>query len=289
MYGGDPHGTFHRLGPAVPRIPVVLAVPHAGRDYPEAMLARASASRERLEALEDRHVDALIAGAVLLGATAFVATRARCWMDLNRDEREVDPAMVDPMPPGHRLLNSAKLRGGLGLIPRRVAGIGELWRGPLPADEVQSRILAHHRPYHGAIAAALAAARTRFGAVLLLDCHSMPPVSDDPGMAPQVVIGDRYGRSAAPALVKQLVGLVEDAGLVVSRNTPYAGGYTLDRHGRPRAGIHAVQVEIDRTLYLEPDRRTLSAGAAPIAALLARMTGALAEELGGEPPAIAAE
>jgi N-formylglutamate amidohydrolase len=285
---------FVRIGPAVPARPVLIAVPHAGRDYPAAMLANATVGRDALEALEDRHVDTLIGDAVRAGTPAFVASTARSWLDLNRDEREIDPAMIDPPPPAHRLIQSAKIRGGLGLVPRRIAGAGELWRLPLSSAEMDDRIASHHRPYHAAIAATLAAMHARFGAAVLLDCHSMPPVPGEAfgpmsRAAPEIVIGDRYGRSASGRLVERLAALVEGAGLRVARNAPYAGGYTLDRHGRPGRGIHAIQIEIDRSLYLAADRRTLSPGTAAVAALIVAMAAAMADELFGEPPAIAAE
>ena len=269
---------------------MLLAVPHAGRDYPAALLANALVSRERLEALEDRHADALIAAAVADGTVALVACRPRSWLDLNRDEREIDPATVRPPPPAHRLIQSAKLRGGLGLIPRRMPGASELWRAPLPASELDARIMNHHRPFHAAIAAELAEARARHGAALLVDLHSMPPIASDTfGSAPQVVIGDRYGRSAPSRLIDRITATIGEFGLTVAHNAPYAGGYTLDRHGRPERGTHAVQIEIDRTLYLEPDRRTLSPGVTMVSALVAAMVDAMAEELTTAQSAIAAE
>ncbi len=254
------------------------------------MLANAAVPRERLESLEDRHVDALIGEAVAAGCIAFVARTARSWLDLNRDEREIDPAMLTPPPPAQRLIQSAKLRGGLGLIPRRIAGAGELWRGPVAASDVEARIASHHRPYHAAIADALAVTRARFGAALLLDCHSMPPVGHEPFKpSPRIVVGDRYGHSASARLVERLVAVIEGVGLCVARNAPYAGGYTLDRHGRPQRGLHAVQIEIDRDLYLERDRRTLASGAGKVAMLLAQIAAAAEDELAGDAAAIAAE
>ena len=286
----SPSPSFLRRGPAIPLRPVLLSVPHAGRGYPAAMLANATVPRERLEALEDRFADALIGDAVAAGATAFVAEAARAWLDLNRDPRELDAGMVVPPPPANGLIHSVKVRGGLGLVPRRIAGIGELWRAPLAATDLEARIVEHHLPYHAAIAAALAAAHARFGAAVLLDCHSMPPVASETAVpAPRVVIGDRYGHSASGTLVERLFSLVEEAGLPVARNAPYAGGYTLDRHGRPDRGIHAIQIEIDRTLYLAGDRRTPGEGVKTMRALFAAMAEALSNELADARPAIAAE
>lgn len=275
-----PRPGFIRHGPAVPTSPVVLAVPHAGRDYPAALRASALLPVERLEQLEDRLADRLITDAVAAGATAFVATRPRCWIDLNRDEREIDPAMVEPSPRSEQLLASAKVRGGLGLIPRRVAGGGEILRGRLHLADVRARIIADHRPWHAEIAAALTAACARFGIALLLDCHSMPPINrrgmEEP---PRIVLGDRYGRSADTQLVARLSAISEGEGYRTARNNPYAGGYALDRHGQPQRGIHAIQIEIDRSLYLAPDLRSPGPGLPAVTGLVAKMTAAMADEL----------
>lgn len=271
---------FVRRGPQRPESPVVLAVPHAGRDYPPALLAAARVSPAQLEALEDRYADRLIDAAVAAGTTAFVAARPRSWIDLNRDEREIDPILIAPPPRPQDLLASAKVRGGLGLLPRRLAGVGELWRGRLPAAELAARIAQDHRPWHAALAAALADARARFGAALLIDCHSMPPLPARGARRPaQVVLGDRHGRSAPALLIDRLAALVEEAGLVCARNMPYAGGHTLDRQAAPREAIFAIQIEIDRSLYLGPDLRDPGEGLARMQALLAAMVAAMADEL----------
>ena len=281
---------FERFGTADPASPVVIAVPHAGRIYPAPLIASAAVPRSRLEALEDRYADALIAGAVRDGVTAFVARRARAWIDLNRDERELDPGMIEGSALPKSMIGSARVRGGLGLIPRRLAGGGEILRRRLSAAEVDARIQGDHRPWHGAIASALTAARARFGIAVLLDCHSMPPImrEDTPDPA-RVVIGDRFGRSSASRFVDRLVSEAQAAGLPCSRNSPYAGGHTLDRHGRPEKNIHAVQIEIDRGLYLAPDLHTAGPGMARMTAFLAILAGALADEALALPPALAAE
>jgi len=277
------------LGPAHPASPVVLAVPHAGRNYPPDLLAASRLPRSKLEALEDRHADMLVTGAVEAGATALVAIHARAWIDLNRDEREIDPAMLDA-PPLVPLLASAKVRGGIGLVPRRIADGGEIWRRRLSQREVDRRILQDHRPWHRALAELLDRARARFGCAVLIDCHSMPPLpASSSGRPPHVVMGDRFGRSAADRFGDRLCAVVETAGLKVARNTPYSGGHTLDRHGRPDSMIHALQVEIDRSLYLEPDLRRPSDGAATVIDLVRRIAAALADEAISYPPALAAE
>jgi N-formylglutamate amidohydrolase len=269
---------------------VILAVPHAGRTYPPALIAAAALPRHRLETLEDRFADALIADAVAAGATAFVARRARAWIDLNRDERELDPGMIEASTPPPQAIGSARVRGGLGLIPRRIAGGTDIYRRRLTTAEIEARIVGDHRPWHAALADALTAAHARFGIALLLDCHSMPPIArSGEATPPSVVIGDRYGRAASSRLVDCLEAAARRAGLPHARNSPYAGGYSLDRHGRPTAGIHAIQIEIDRSLYLAPDLRSPGDGMPRIKAFLAMLVAALAEEALPAPPALAAE
>lgn len=271
---------FVRHGPARPVFPVVLAVPHAGQDYPPEMLAMARAPRERLESLEDRHADLLVGDAVADGATAFIATRARSWIDLNRDEREIDPGMVDPPPRSHELIASAKMRGGLGLVPRRLVDIGEIWTRRLTHDELAERVTGHHRPWHAAISSALAEAQARFGTALLIDCHSMPPLPPhSAARPPHIVLGDRYGRTAPALLMDRLTSLAEAAGFVCARNSPYAGGHTLDRQARRAQGIFAIQIEVDRSLYLAPGLREPGSGLPRIRALIATMAAAMVEEL----------
>ena len=282
--------SFEIVGPPVPESPVVISVPHAGRDYPPALRAMARVSMAALTALEDRWVDAV--GDAARGAETMLAQRAaRAWIDLNRAETERDPRLDDGVmgggaaAPGQPIA-SAKVRSGLGLVPRRTAQAGELWSRKLSAAEVEARIAADHRPYHAALGGALAAARARFGAAVLLDLHSMPSIAG--AGAPQVVLGDRFGRAAASRFVHRIEAEVEAAGLRVALNSPYAGGHILDRHARPAAGIHGVQLEIDRALYL--DRRgELSPGFAGVVALVRRVIAALADEALARPAALAAE
>jgi len=269
--------SFERRDPPGRAGPVVVAVPHAGRDYAPALIERSRLEAGWLAQLEDRHADALIDDTIAAGAVAIVATRPRAWIDLNRDEREIDPTMLTGRVPAGELISTVKSRGGLGLIPRRIQGGGEIWRRPLSIDEVAARISSDHRPYHAAVAAALAEARRRHGCAALIDCHSMPPVQR-PGQVPQVVIGDRFGASAAGRFTERAIAEAEAMGLRAARNDPYAGGHTLDRHGSPRRDIHAIQIEVDRSLYLTPDRARPGAGLSMVRRLVARIAAALAAE-----------
>ncbi|TZG29308.1 N-formylglutamate amidohydrolase [Sphingomonas montanisoli] len=260
--------------------PVVVAVPHAGRIYTPALLAAARVSEAVLSGLEDRLADRIAEGARAMGATLIVARLARAMLDLNRDPREIDPEMIagpitiDPLPP------TPKLRAGLGLFPRRLPHAGELWRGRLAADEALGRIATIHTPYHHAIAEALGAARTQFGAALLLDCHSMPALPASYGrMTPRIVVGDLHGAAADIGLIELVMETIGETGLPAIRNAPYAGGHALRRHANPRGGIHAIQIEFDRTLYLDGAGAIIPQGLAECRALFGEITARLADRL----------
>ncbi|MEO5937459.1 MAG: N-formylglutamate amidohydrolase [Sphingomonas sp.] len=278
--------SFDRFGAIPPASPVVVSVPHAGRDYPLQLRAAAAVPIASMLALEDRHADTL-ALAARGEERLFIQRRARAWIDLNRAEDERDPLIDDgarPIPGGAA---AVKLRSGLGLVPRRAAPGVTLWRRRLADDEVRQRIAEDHRPYHAALADALTAARDRFGAALLIDLHSMPPL---PGpLSAQIVLGDRFGRSAGARLVHRLEGEVAAAGLTAALNAPYPGGHILSRHGRPASGIHAIQVEIDRRLYLDAGLNVPGKTLGTTAALLRRMIDAATDELLGGEFALAAE
>jgi N-formylglutamate amidohydrolase len=278
---------FDRYGAPEPAGPVVLSVPHAGRDYPLALRAALRVPAAQLVALEDRHVDAL-ALAARVGETVFVQQRARAWIDLNRAEHERDPRVDDGVHPAGTPLQSAKLRSGLGLIPRRAARSGDLWCRRFAADEIAARIHSDHRPYHAALAQALAAARARFGIAVLLDLHSMPPLGQGAD-AVRLVFGDRFGKSAGARFVARLEAEAEAAGIRYALNTPYAGGHILERHGMPGSGIHAVQVEFCRSLYLDAALDRPGPGLARASSLLRRMIDALADEALAQPGALAAD
>jgi N-formylglutamate amidohydrolase len=280
---------FTRNGPSVPASPVVLSVPHAGRDYSERLLRASRLSKRQLETLEDRFVDRLIEGALRTGATAIVASRPRAEIDLNRDEREIDPAIVVPPPPLESLMPSARTRGGLGLVPARISGAGPIWRHRIECAEVIRRIEQIHRPYHAALADALDRARARFGIAILLDCHSMPPRPGPGTGQAEVVFGDLHGTTVAPDLLDVALQTTRQSGFRTACNVPYAGGYITARHGRPTEGIHAIQIEIDRSLYLSPDMRSPGKGFDRTSALFANIACAIADRATGSSQAIAAE
>lgn len=245
------------------RWPLVLASPHSGRDYPAAFLKASPLSLGQLRRAEDAFVDHLLDG--ISGVPILKARWSRLFLDLNRDAAELDPAMFDA-PLGLPVSTTERVACGLGVIPR-VAGHGlDIYRRPLAASEAGHRIAALHLPWHGRLTRLLVSARTRHGHAILIDCHSMPrPAGISP---PQIVLGDRHGRSADAALVTVIERHFTGAGLRVTRNNPYAGGHTTEHHGRPDEGIHAVQIEIDRGLYMDPVRLVPNAGFAKVARIM---------------------
>ncbi|HEY0012752.1 MAG TPA: N-formylglutamate amidohydrolase [Allosphingosinicella sp.] len=268
----------------------MLSVPHAGRDYSQALLRTARVPRATLETLEDRLVDRLVWRAAQEGATAFIARTPRAEIDLNRDEREIDPALIAPPPPASSVLQSARTRGGLGLVPSRIAGTGAIWLHRLSRDELRRRVETVHRPYHEALAEALRAARDRFGAAILLDCHSMPPREPVGGVRPAaIVFGDRHSATIAPLWLAAAVRTARTLGWSTAQNSPYAGGHIVTRHGSPREDIHAVQLEIDRSAYLDEALKGPGPGFDRAAQLIAALAATLAEQVVQAPPALAAE
>ena len=285
------HDAYDRYGMPGVRSPVIFAVPHAGRDYGEALLARARVTPATLARLEDRFADLLTHDLIARGQCVMIARRPRAMIDLNRDEKEIDPQQITDLPRAVRPHSSAKVRGGLGLVPDRLAYAGALWRQPLPYAELLRRIEQIHRPYHAALGEALDAARARHGAALLVDIHSMPPIhpTANAPAPPRIVIGDRLGRSAAGRLTDLAADIARSHDLAVAVNAPYSGNHILERHGAPERGVHAIQLEIDRSLYLAPDLMSPGTNLAAVRRLLGNMAQALSQELSGPGLQLAAE
>jgi N-formylglutamate amidohydrolase len=267
-------------------IPVLVAAPHAGRVYPPALRERMRDADYSALRLEDRHVDRLAREiAAATGAGLLVAHAPRAMLDLNRACDDVDWSMVrggSPRPVRHSLLNR-RSRSGLGLVPRRLSGLGEIWKAPLERGELEARIERIHRPYHAALGDALDRLRDRWGAALLLDLHSMPPLRPRfPGeRTAEFVVGDRFGASCDPALAAQALGWLAGHERRAAHNRPYAGGYILDRHGAPARGIHAIQLEICRTTDLDAALREPSARAGAIVRLVTGLVRELGQAVAG--------
>ena len=267
----------------------VFSSPHSGRFYPQDLTRRARLDPHALRASEDAFVDDLFAPVVEYGAPLIAATMPRAYVDLNRGPEELDPAVVrDVRATG---LNP-RVAAGLGVIPRIVAEGRPIYRGKIELEEARARIAAWHTPYHARLEALMTRAAERFGCALLFDCHSMP--SDALRAAPRVrggraeiVLGDRFGAAAGRAYMLEAAAAFEAAGFSVAMNAPFAGGHITQRYGRPAQGWHAIQIEIDRGLYLDQQRIEPGPGYHAFRATLARVIPALAAL--GRPRALAAE
>jgi len=288
---GGASGAFDLYDGGVTGGAVLVSVPHAGRAYPPEILARSRLPEEKLRLLEDRYADALVEPLVQAGKSVLIARTPRAVIDLNRDERDIDPCIVHGIPYGWPLMQSIKQRGGLGLFPRSLPAIGELWRGAIEWEEAQARIAHVHRPYHAALAGLIERAWSTHGAALLLDVHSMPPLASRRycGDAPDIVIGDRFGASCSSRLSAIAQAVVARHGFTAALNHPYAGSYLIERHSSPAKGRHALQIEISRALYLDAAFDRLSHGVERIRALLSELVHVLEEELTNHSLAQAAE
>jgi len=250
--------------------PVVFSSPHSGRDYPAAFLAATVLDPLTIRSSEDAFVDELFAAAPRHGAPLLAARAPRAYVDLNRAPDELDPCVIEGLP---RSTHNPRIASGLGVIPRVVAGGRAIYRGKLSRDEAEDRIDRHWRPYHARLASLLEGAHARFGQAVLIDCHSMPHEAIEaharPGSSrPEVVLGDRFGAAASRDVMDRVEAAFTRAGLNVSRNAPFAGAHITQAYGRPARGQHAIQVEIDRALYMEEQSLRKSADFAAFRALL---------------------
>jgi N-formylglutamate amidohydrolase len=268
--------------------PLVFASPHSGRDYPADFLARAVLDRQAIRSSEDAFVDHLFDSAPRLGAPLLVARAPRAFIDLNRAADELDPAVIEGI---HRVPHNPRVSSGLGVIPRVVAGGRQIYRGKLSLAEADRRISRFWHPYHEALAKLIDETRSAFGSAVLIDCHSMPHEAIEahsrPGQPrPEVVLGDRYGVAAGQDVMDRVQAAFEASGLRVVRNAPFAGAYVAQAYGRPLRGVHVVQVEIDRALYMNEARVEPLPGFAAFRELI---TGVVAELVRPSGLALAAE
>ncbi|HET7576340.1 MAG TPA: N-formylglutamate amidohydrolase [Sphingomicrobium sp.] len=264
-------------------LPVLLSVPHSGRDYPQWLVDNAAGGCAALAALEDPLVDRLAWRAVQSGCGAVIARAPRAAVDCNRAEDEVDPAVIDGARRGRV---TARARGGLGIVPARTQQHGYLWRRPITQADLAERLDQAHRPYHDAIADQIALLLDKFGCALLIDCHSMPP---PPAGTPAIVIGDCRGRTADAWISREAVEATRRFGLDACLNDPFAGGHVIDRHARPARGVHALQLEIDRRCYLDESLREPGLGFDRMAQFVEALAVELGEALLGRQFATAAE
>jgi len=263
---------------APPPTPLVFASPHSGRVYPDDMMAAAALDAHAIRRSEDVLVDDLIGRAPQLGAAVIAARYARAYIDLNREAFELDPAMfVDELPDFARA-RTARVAAGLGAIARVVSEGQEIYARKLTFAEARMRIEQAHRPYHAALEQLVAEARAAHGFAVLIDWHSMPSAAARAGRdrASDFVLGDRFGAACAGLLTARVERELEAMGYRVARNSPYAGGYTTEHYGRPARRTHALQIEINRGLYLDEAALEPTAGFERLKADLERLTAALA-------------
>lgn len=263
--------------------PVVVASPHSGSLYPASFLSLAAVPLAALRRAEDAFVDELFAIAPNLGIPLLAARFPRSYVDANREPYELDPAMFEgplPRPLNHR---SSRVAAGLGMIPRVAANGEPIYRTRVSSDEIELRLSSCWRPYHAALTSLVEQTHRTFGSALLVDAHSMP--SSASGVGPRdrdhrvdIVLGDNHGEACAPYLVDWVERWLAGRGLRVQRNQPYAGGFTTQRYGRPDVGRHALQIEINRALYMDELRHEKL----PTAGAIVRLMSRLLEELAGE-------
>ena len=227
--------------------PFVFASPHSGRAYDPVLTNQTRVRLELLRRSEDAYIDRLFETAPSRGAPLLAALFPRVFIDPNRGPDELDPDMFDP-PARHGGPVSARAAGGLGVVPRLAADGRPLYSHPLPFAEARRRLDGYYRPYHAALDRLITERLRRFGEAIVIDCHSMPSAS---ARGADIVLGDRYGASCSRALVSRAEAHFRELGFAVVRNRPYAGGYTTEFYGRPARGVHALQIEINRQLYLD--------------------------------------
>lgn len=249
---------FDLLRPAQHSVPLVFVSAHSGRDYSTDFLAATRLDATTLRKSEDAFVEELFAAAPGLGAPLLAARFPRAWCDANREAWELDPGMFDEPLPDWVNSASPRVGAGLGTIARVVANGEAIYRHRLSFREAELRVRLSWEPFHAALAALICETRDRFGACLLVDCHSMPSPAGPTGgqgiEAPQFVLGDAHGSSCAPRATRAMEMLLQGQGFRVRRNDPYAGGYITRHYGHPSENTHAIQIEIARGLYMDEER-----------------------------------
>lgn len=281
----DKAEVYEILRPTEQSLPLVLASPHSGTRYPPDFLRASRLDDRSLRKSEDTYVDEIFAQAPALGAPLLRARFPRAFLDANREAYELDPAMfADRLPPWVNT-RSARVAAGLGTIPRIVASGEEIYRAKLDLAEAFARIDRFYHPYHAALSALVEETRSRFGFHVLLDCHSMPsssgPLETGGRLQADFVLGDRHGSACSPRLMNVADDYLRSLGYRVNRNTPYAGGFTTRHYGRPKTGRHALQIEINRALYMEEATYERK----PHLEMLARQMSDLVARLGAVAPA----
>jgi N-formylglutamate amidohydrolase len=277
-FDGEVSPPFEIIEPAAWRAPIIFNSPHSGSAYPDAFLNASRIDLPSLRRSEDSFIDELIGA---LSERGFAVVRVhfpRSYVDVNREPYELDPRMFAGRLPSFANTRSMRVAGGLGTIPRVVGDGQEIYRERLLVDDALSRIETLYKPYHRALRRLISRVHQAFGTVMVVDCHSMPSigVSRDEPRRPDVVIGDRYGTSCAPLLPDRIEETMSRLGYSVGRNKPYAGGFITEHYGNPASGLHAVQLELNRAIYMDERRREKGPRFAQVAADFTVLAEALA-------------
>lgn len=244
---------FEIWEPQSQSLPFVFNSPHSGRIYPHSFKERSKLDQTAIRRSEDHFVDELFSSCVGFGAPMLSANFPRAYVDVNREPYELDPTMFEGRLPPYANTASVRVAGGLGTVPRIVGENMDIYRCKLGVEEAIERIEVIYKPYHAALRRLIARTHARFGRAVLIDCHSMPGnirISGS-GVRPDFIIGDRYGTSASSELSRLALKLLEEQGFVAVRNKPYAGGFITEHYGRPARGLHALQIEVNRSLYID--------------------------------------
>ncbi len=263
--------------PSASRLPVILTSPHSGRRYPEDFLASSRLNALSIRRSEDSFVDELFAAAPALGMKLLAASFPRAYCDANREAWELDPDMFEDRLPDYANITSPRVTAGLGTIARIVSTGETIYRRKLTFAEAERRVVQCWQPFHGTLLSLIEAARLEFGACLVLDCHSMPRAAPD-GSACRVnvILGDGHGTACTPKITAFVETALQRLGFVVGRNEPYSGGYITRHYGQPQLGVHVLQIEIARSLYMDERRIERSPDFMALAARLAEFLTSLA-------------
>src|SRR6266581_9495105 len=270
---------FEALEPADCRGPLLFNSPHSGRIYPREFLLTSRLDLATLRRSEDSFVGELIEGVVARGHPVVRAHFPRCYVDVNREPYELDPRMFEGRLPSFANTRSMRVAGGLGTVARVVGDAQEIYDQRIPVDDALQRIETLYKPYHRALRRLFTKMHRDYGAAMLVDCHSMPSSSGhkDERPRPEFVLGDRYGTSCVGVVAETVESTLRTLGYTVSRNKPYAGGFITEHYGNPASGLHAIQLEINRGLYMDERRYERSASFAKLADEFELLADQLAE------------